>query len=178
MGMLQKKPTDNLKPGDMVLGKGIFIGAFDDLVDAQGSSLGIKTNWYDAAKDLGKRRTFKDMADAVASCKSNDRGGLKLDPVRYEAELFEKLQSGEAIGKNVIAPLEVVKAISKLRLTGEYKRRSEDGNGTTSDIWQWSCTPVPGKPSRVRAVSKSGDDYRFSADYKFTGRVCFAELAL
>ena len=56
MGIAQE--TKNaLKPGDMVPGKGIFIGTFD-LFDAYGAKLGIKTNWYDAAIELENPRAL------------------------------------------------------------------------------------------------------------------------
>jgi hypothetical protein len=178
----------DLQPGEMVPGKGILIGEFD-LVDVSGKSLGIRTRWYDAAIELGKPRTFNDTAEAVANSNVNGRGGLRLDPARYEAELFEKLKSGEALGKNVIAPLEVVKAIYKLGNSGEYKRRSDanqPGKLTTADSgtdhahWQWSCTPYRYYPHGVRAVAftdgYAGWGHRDHG--RLSSRACFAELAL
>jgi hypothetical protein len=108
----------------MVPGKGIFIGEFD-LFDTHGRSLGIRSRWYDTAIELGKPKTFNATVKAVAHNNENGRGGLKLDAAGYEAELFAKLKTGEALGKNVIAPLEVVKAIYALRNEGEYKRLSD-----------------------------------------------------
>jgi hypothetical protein len=175
------------QPGEMVQGKGIFIGTFD-LIDAYGKSLGIKTKWYDAAVELGKPMTFNATADAVANCDVNGRGGLQLDPAHYEAKLFDKLRTEEALGKNVIAPLEVVKTIYELRNQGEYKRRS-DGDlpgrlittaGTGYAYWQWSCTPDRNYPGRVRAVDfpDRDDDWLFRNALRLSGRVCFAELDL
>jgi hypothetical protein len=178
----------DFQAGEIIFGKGILIGEFD-LVDVSGKSLGIRTRWYDAAIELGKHRTFNDTAKAVADCNVNGRGGLRLDPARYEAELFEKLKSGEAIGKHVIAPLDVVKAIYQLRNSGEYKHMSDASrpgklitmpSGTGLAHWQWSCTPDRDGPDDVRAVDfadgRDGWDYR--AHLRLSGRVCFAELAL
>ena len=190
MGMPQETKSRDLilQPGNMVPGKGIFIGGFD-LVDALGSRLGIKTNWYDASIELGKPQTFNETADAVANCNENGRGGLRLNPARYEAELFGKLKTGEAMGKNVIAPLAVAKAIYALRNTGEYNRRSEGGlpgklittaSSSVGARWQWSCTPVSCYPYDARAVDfTDGYDVWYRRDYvRLSGRSCFAELAL
>jgi hypothetical protein len=110
--------------GQLIPGKGIFIGEFD-LADARGKSLGIRTRWYGTAIELGNPKTFNKTAKAVAAYNENGRGGLRLDPARYEAELFDKLKTVEAMGKNAIAPLEVVKAIYSLRNKGEFKRLSD-----------------------------------------------------
>jgi hypothetical protein len=151
----------DLQPGQIVPGKGIFIGEFD-LFDAGGRSLGVRTRWYDAAIELGIPKTFNETAKAVSAFNDNGRGGLNLDPARYEAELFEKLRTGEALGKNAIAPLKVVRAIYALRNRGEYKRRSDASlpgglttlsSGTDSARWQWSCTPHRVNPFNVRLLS-------------------------
>ena len=116
----------------------------------------------------------------------NGRGGLHFDPARYEEELFEKLKTGEAMGKHVIAPLDVVKEIYKLRNDGEYQRLS-DGDlpgklitttGTDYAHWQWSCTPDRGYPGGVRAVVFAvGDgDWGRRDGGRLSGRACFAEL--
>ena len=163
MDMLKETKTCGLRPGQIVEGKGIFIGTFD-LVDAQGSRLDIKTNWYDAALDFGKPKTFKEAADTVASCDVNGRGCLRLNPLRYEGELFEKLKFRDAMGKHVIAPLAVVEAIYNLRHRGEYKRMSEDNlpgklitiaRGTAGAHWQWSCTSHRNNPGLVRCALRS-----------------------
>jgi hypothetical protein len=177
--------SQQFQPGEMVTGKGIFIGEFD-LFGADGRSLGIRTRWYDAAVELGKPMTFDDTAKAVAAYNDNGRGGLRLDPVRYEAELFEKLRSAEALGKNVIAPLEVVNAIYALRNRGDYKRLSDcdlPGKlltiaGTDLAHWQWSCKPDG--PDGVRAVdfTDGHDDWGYRVNSRLSGRVCFAELVL
>jgi hypothetical protein len=177
------------KPGEWVQDKdAVFIGTFD-LVDAYGSSLGIKTDWYDAAIELGKPKTFNDTVNAVANSNTKGRGGLRLNPARYEAELFEKLKSGEAIGKHVIAPLDVVNGIYELRNEGEYKRRSE-GNlpgklittycGTGDAHWQWSCTPLRNIPDGVRAVDFTDGfvDWLCRDGCRLSGRACFAGFAL
>src|SRR5882757_9844315 len=101
MGIPQETRNE-IQAGAVVPGKGIFIGKFD-LFNASGKSLGLRTRWYDAAIEFGKPMTFNDAADAVARSNVNGRGGLHLNPERYEAELFEKLKSGEAMGKHVIA---------------------------------------------------------------------------
>jgi hypothetical protein len=175
-----------LQPGDMVPGKGILIGTFD-LFDAYGSKLGVRTNWYDAAIELGNPMTFNDTAKAVANCNVNGRGGLYLDPARYEAELFEELKIVAAMGKHVIAPLAVVKTIYALRNTGEYKRMSDGGlpgklitraSGTDCAQWHWSCTPDRNGPGDVRAVDfrYGRDDWPCRANSHLSGRACFAEL--
>jgi hypothetical protein len=187
---VNESTSRNLQPGEMVAGKGIYIGKFD-LVDAYGSSLGIRTSWFDAAMELGKPKAFNDTVDAVANNNTNGRGGLRLDPARYEAELFEKLKTGEAIGKNVIAPLAVVTTIYDLRNQGEYKHMS-DGDlpgrliTTASDTanahahWQRSCTPDRTKPANVRAVDFTDGRGGWGCRdiVRLSGRVCFAELAL
>jgi hypothetical protein len=175
-------------PGEMVPGKGIFIGEFD-LADARGKKLGIRTRWYDAAVELGKPMTFNATADAVANCDVNGRGGLRLNPARYEAELFRKLKTSKAMGKNVIAPLEVVQAIYELRNQGEYKRRS-DGNlpgqlittksGNTTARWQWSCTPDLTDSVGVWVVYFADGHVGWGdrVNLLLSSRVCFAELGL
>jgi hypothetical protein len=173
--------------GQWVQGKGIVIGAFD-LFDAYNRSLGIRTRWYDTAIELGKPMTFDDTANAVANCNVNGRGGLRLNPGRYEVELFEKLKTGEALSKNVIAPLEVVRAIYSLRNKGEYKSRSSadlpgrlitSPGGTGFAHWQYSCTRNRDDPNDVRAVDFGGgnDGWLHGDFYRLSGRVCFAELA-
>ncbi|HTB11093.1 MAG TPA: hypothetical protein VK752_05970 [Bryobacteraceae bacterium] len=132
--------------------------------------------------------TFDDTANAVANCNVNGRGGLRLNPARYEAELLEKLKTGEALGQNVVAPLEVVKAIFSLRKQGEYKRLSDHDlpgrltlliNGIDGANWQWSCTPRDRKEETVRAVdfTRGNDIWRFRDHVCLSGRACFAELA-
>jgi hypothetical protein len=176
----------DLQPGQMLPGKGIFIGEFN-LFDAYGQSLGIRTRWYDAALELGKPMTFNNTAEALTNCNVNGRGGLSLDPARYEAELFTKLRTGEALGKNIIAPLQVVKAIYALRNHGEYKRLSDhdlpgklitSANGTDDAHCQWSCEP--GGPINVRAVdfTDGHDGWGYRGYDRLSGRSCFAELAL
>lgn len=188
MPVITERNDRGFQPGEMVPGKGIFIGEFD-LADARGTSLGIRTRWYDTAIELGKLTTFNGTARVVANSNENGRGGLRLDPADYEAELFKKLKTGEAIGKNVIAPREVVKAIYQLRNSGEYKRMS-DGNlpgklitlasGTGLARWQWSCTPDRDDPDGVRAVdfTDGTDDWTHRDNHRLSGRACFAELAL
>jgi hypothetical protein len=190
MGIPKEATTENRdpQPGEMVSGKGILIGEFD-LVDVSGKSLGIRTRWYDAAIDLGRPKIFNNTAAAVAKNDTNGRGGLKLNPARYEAELFETLKSGEALGKNVIAPLEVVKAIYQLRNSGEYKHMSDANrpgklitmpSGTFFAPFQWSCTPHRSYPNLVRVVDFSDgfDVWLYRDSGRLSGRTCFAELAL
>ena len=178
----------DLQPGQWDAEKGgIFIGEFD-LADARGKSLGIRTRWYDTAIELGKPMTFNDTATAVAHHNEHGRGGLHLDAARYEAELFEKLKYGDARGMNVIAPLKVVKAIYALRNIGEYKRMSNGdlpgkliaiASGTYDAHWQWSCSPLRNYPCGVRAVyfTDGLDDCYHRANFRLSGRACFAELA-
>jgi hypothetical protein len=170
-----------LQTGDWMPDKnGIYIGEFD-LVDAYGRRLGLRTRWFDAAIELGMPKTFNDTAKAVANSNENGRGGLTLNPARYETDLFEKLKTGEAIGKNVIAPRQVVKAIYALRNAGKYKRMSDGdlpgklitkASGTDVALWQWSCTPLRDRPDGVRAVDfTDGNDDCYCRDYvRLSGR--------
>jgi hypothetical protein len=187
MGMPQGTKNRGFQPGEMVPGKGIFIGKFN-LAYAYGKGLGIKTNWYDAAIELGKPKTFDDTAEAVANSNEKGRGGLHLNPARY-AELFEKLKTGEAMGKHVIAPLTVLKAIYALRNKGEYKRMNDSDlrgklitlpSDSDNAHWQWSYAPHRYNPDNVRAVDFTigYDGWHFREHNRFSGRACFAEWAL
>jgi hypothetical protein len=177
----------DIQPGRIVRGKGIFIGKFD-LTDACGKRLGLLTEWYDAAIDLGKPMTFYETARAVEMSNQNGRGGLSLHPMCYEADLFEKLKTGGALGKNVIAPLEVVRAIYELKNCGEYKRMSDRYlpgklittlSGTDYAHWQWSCTPCRDNLYGVGAVDFTDGGARLIHRdyYRFRVRTCFAQLA-
>lgn len=183
----QDEPESGVQPGEWVESKGgIFIGEFD-FVNIYSSRLGIRTAWYDAAIELGRLKTFNDTAKAVANNNMNGRGGLELDVEHYQAELFEKLRTGEAMDKHVIGPLNVVRAISGLSHKGEYQRRS-DGNlpgklvtvasGTDLAHWQWTCTPDSNPPGYVRVVDFTDgyDSWYSSPTGRLNGRACFAEL--
>jgi hypothetical protein len=180
----------DVQPGDMVPGKGMLIGEFD-LVDAYGRhlDLGVKSRWYDTGIELGKPMTFNDTVDAVANCDVNCRGGLRLDPECYEAELFEKLKSGEALGKNVIAPEEVVKAGEELRNDGAHKGMSKiDMRDELKELavvtdladWQFTGSPSLLRRDTVRVIGFKGKHVGSSnrESSLARSRVYFAELSL
>lgn len=191
--MSELSEAANYRPGEWIAEKNaIFIGEFDDLVladvRADIAKLGLRTRWFDAALDLAPD-TFNRLAKTVAECSQNGRGGLFLDPARYEAELFEKLKTGEAAGKYVIAPLDVVAAIHQLKNKGEYQRRSDDNlpgklilsaSGTGYARWQVSGSSGRYGEEFVRIVDFT-DGYT-SWDFRdgnpYSGRACFAELVV
>ena len=183
------------EPGEWIAEKNaVFIGEFDDLMQAdvpvhlaKTAYLGLRTRWYDAALDL-KPSTFEEMVKLVAGSRQNGRSGLYLDPARYEEELFEKLRSGEAVGKLVIAPLTVIDAIVALKNKGEYKRRSDenlpgklriDAGGTGYDRWQWSCSDGRYGVNIMRIVdlTQGYTSWEIGNGNLLSGRACFAELA-
>jgi hypothetical protein len=183
------------EPGEWIAEKNaIFIGEFDDLVRAdvpvplaKTAYLGIRTRWFDAGLDLAPD-TFYGMVKVIAESKLNGRIGLHLDPARYEEELFEKLRSGEAVGKYVLAPQTVIAAIHGLKNKGEYKRRSDenlpgklriDGGGTGFDRWQWSCSVGRYGVGYMRIVDFTDgyNSWEISDGNLLSGRACFAELA-
>ena len=113
-----------------------------------------------------------------------DKGGIFIGTF----DLFDKLRSGHAIGKHVIAPLAVVEAIHNLKNTGEYKRMSDGGlpgklittlSGTGVAHWQWSCTPYRNTPANVRTFGFTDGyvDWAYRDTNRLLGRACFAELA-
>lgn len=172
-------------PGELVQDlSGIYIGSFD-LVDAAGKKLGIRTEWYDAAIDLGRPKTFNDTVEIVANTDQNGRGGLELSSACYLAELFENLRTGIGFGKNVIPPLAVTRAIYRLRHTGEYDRlRLEKSPASLSILsttevgnpeGQWSCTPTStGGYMQAIDFSDGSEDWYYRDFHLFRSRVCFA----
>lgn len=187
------KPSEatNYQPGEWIAEKNaIFIGEFDDLVRADVRAdiarLGIRTRWFDTALDLAPD-TFNGLGKTVAESNQNGRGGLHLDPARYEEELFEKLRTGEAAGKHVIAPLAVVAAIHELKNKGEYKRRSDEdlpgklilvASGSGYARWQMSGSSGRYGEDFVRIVDFTDgyNSWDFRDGNPYSGRACFAEL--